>query len=316
MSGTLETAQVRICAPAKINLFFELLARRPDGFHDIETIMTTVSIYDSLIFAATESPRIDFRANWSVGLQAKSRNSASLGDIPQDNRNLVVRALHLLQRETGSAMGAWVRLTKRIPAGAGLGGGSADAAAALVAGNLGWDLGLSKRRLLELAAGLGSDVPFFLGAPAALCTGRGEQIQELPRFPKCEIVIVHPPAALGTGDVYRQSRVPAVTRRFDASFVNGKIRNAAELGDKLFNRLQQPAAEITPWISRLEKEFCRFPFIAHQMSGSGSSYFGICACQDDARRAQHQLRAAHVGHVMRAKIGMRLSMRRMRPSMN
>jgi 4-diphosphocytidyl-2-C-methyl-D-erythritol kinase len=316
MSGALQFAQVRICAPAKINLFFELLARRTDGFHGIETIMTTVSIYDSLSFTATESPEIDFRADWSVGLQASSRKTAFLGEIPQDNRNLVVRALHLLQREVDSAMGAKVRLTKRIPAGAGLGGGSADAAAALVAGNLGWNLDLSKQRLGELAAEVGSDVSFFLGAPTALCTGRGEQIQELPRLPRCEIVVVHPPVALGTAEVYRQSRVPTVARRFDSAFVTGQIRHPAGLGNILFNRLQQPAAEISPWISRLETEFCKAPFVAHQMSGSGSSYFGICATQDDARRAEHKLRAARIGHVVRAKSGMPLSVRPMRPSMN
>lgn len=315
MSGALQLAQVKICAPAKVNLFLELLGRRPDGFHDVETIMTTVSVHDSLSFTATERSRIEFSANWSAGWQAKNQDSVPLGDVPHDNRNLVVRALNLLQREAGFAGGAQVRLTKRIPVGAGLGGGSADAAAALVAGNLGWNLDLSKQRLLELAAELGSDVPFFLGAPTALCTGRGEQIRELPRLPSCEVVIVYPPAALRTAEVYRQSRIPATAHRFDAAFINGQIRHAAELGTKMFNRLQIPAAEISPWISRLEKEFCKVPFVAHQMSGSGSSYFGICASQDDARRAHHQLRAAKIGQVMRAKSGMPLSVR-MGPSMN
>ena len=121
MPSALQIAQVRICAPAKINLFFELLARRPDGFHDVETIMTTVNVYDSLSFTATESPEIEFCANWSVGWRASNRTTEFPGDIPQDDRNLVVRALRSLQRETGSAMGAQVWLTKRIPAGAGLG---------------------------------------------------------------------------------------------------------------------------------------------------------------------------------------------------
>ena len=316
MPGAPDVAQVRICAPAKINLFFELLARRPDGFHDVETVMTTVSLCDSLSFSATGKPRIDFRASWSLGMQAKQRKSLVFGDIPQDENNLVVRALHLLQRRTGSQLGARVDLRKRIPSGAGLGGGSADAAAALVAGNLGWGLGLDKQCLLELAAELGSDVSFFLGSPTAVCTGRGEHVQEIPHLPRCEIVIVHPPETLATSKVYRRSQVPTVARHCDPAFMNGSLRHAREIGKTMFNRLQTPAAEISPWIHRLEKEFGKAPFVAHQMSGSGSSYFGVCACQDDARRAQHQLRAANIGYVMRAKTGIPLSVERMRPSRN
>ena len=304
MSGAHRDAQLVILAPAKVNLFFELLARRDDGFHDVQTVMTTIHLCDTLAFTARhETPSIDFHAEWSSGLRARGRTSTFFGELPQDDSNLVLRALGLLQRATNTSAGANVRLVKRIPAGGGLGGGSSDAAAALMAGNTGWNLGLSRSRLRVLAAELGSDVPFFLGGTAALCTGRGEQLTPLPPFPRLHVVLVRPPESLSTGDVYRRSVVPAKPYSTPSPFIAGTIRSAANLQHILFNRLQRAAGEMSHWIPRLEQEFAKAPFVAHQMSGSGSVYFGICKSTHDAKRAQQQLRAANVGHVIRAKLG-------------
>jgi 4-diphosphocytidyl-2-C-methyl-D-erythritol kinase len=196
-----------------------------------------------------------------------------------------------------------------------VGGASSDAAAALVAANLGWNLGWSRERLAELAAELGSDVPFFLGCiavgglrgdsvgglrgSAAICRGRGERIETLRAARLC-MVIVRPPVGLSTAEVYRRCR-PASS---PASVQN--LRQALECGmgpraaRHLANRLQAPAVELTPWIERLAEEFSRQDCLGHQMSGSGSSYFGICRSDRHARRVAARLRARRAGTVCAA----------------
>lgn len=322
MIGVTRDSQLLISAPAKINLFFELIAKRPDGFHNVETIMSSISLCDTLSFQSRPNfAAIQFTAKWALGLRALShqsntRQSASFGDLPQDDSNLVVRALHLMQQTTGTTTGALVQLVKRIPSGAGLGGGSSDAAAALVAGNLGWNLGLSAQELHKLAEQLGSDVPFFLGTELAKCTGRGEILTALPKMPAIDIVLVRPPESLATGSVFRKATIPAKPNAIPKQF-EGRIRSASDLRDTLFNRLQSAAEECTPWITRLERVFSQLPMIvAHQMSGSGSTYFGICRNRDDAKRAQRRLRAMNIGHVMRARTGSASYVSQVDPSTN
>jgi len=149
-----------VWAPAKVNLFLEVLARRPDGYHEINTLMVTVSLYDTLEFKE--------EASGAIRLRCDQPNLSTGAD------NLVVRAAELLRRRSGCARGADIGLAKRIPLAAGLAGGSTDAAAALVGLNRLWGLGLAEAELAGLAAELGSDIPFFFAAPAAWCTGRRE----------------------------------------------------------------------------------------------------------------------------------------------
>lgn len=323
MSGAPFDAQLVVTAPAKVNLFFELLARRPDGFHDVETVMTTISLCDTLAFETASNDTIHFQARWAHGLASRERISNYFGDLPQDESNLAVRALNLLRESTGTKMGGRVRLVKRIPSGAGLGGGSSDAAAALIAGNLGWKLGLSKQHLMQLGGELGSDIPFFVStfgkqkaATLGLCTGRGEKIRTLPNIPATELILVRPPESLGTADVYRQSQVPVEPLRVARDFEQGNIRSACGLRNAVFNRLEQPARELTGWIDRLEFAFSKLPFVVHQMSGSGSTYFGVCKNGTDAQRAQQQLRAANIGHVIRARTGTAMGLYHAKPSTN
>jgi 4-diphosphocytidyl-2-C-methyl-D-erythritol kinase len=156
---------------------------------------------------------------------------------------------------------------------------------------------------MGLAGQLGSDVPFFLGTSLALCSGRGERLTALPAIPSMEVVLIRPPVSLGTADVYRRSTVPADPRKIPTQFMNGTIRSASGLPGMLFNRLQTTACQLSHWLPQIEDEFSRAPFVAHQMSGSGSTYFGICRTRQDAKRAQQQLRAASVGCVIRTKTG-------------
>jgi 4-diphosphocytidyl-2-C-methyl-D-erythritol kinase len=303
-------SHVEVLAPAKLNLFLEVLARRPDGYHEIETLMAAVGIYDMLTFAAMDEDVIQLDCRWAAGLAARWQAARRLrpttqiddefGDLPSEPDNLAWKAVTLLRKHSGIKRGARISLVKRIPAAAGLGGASSDAAAALVAANLGWNLNWPIEQLAELAAVLGSDVRFFLTSGTALCRGRGEQVQPLRPAP-LHVVVVRPPVGLATPQVYRRCRpaiAPASAQKVQKALECG---NAAGVARGLINRLQQPAAELTPWIERLQKEFSRQDCLGHQMSGSGSSYFGIFRQARHAGRVASRLRARQAGTVYAAR---------------
>jgi len=178
------STHIEVLTPAKVNLYLEVLTRRADGFHEIDTVMAGVSIYDSLRFEAIRGSEIRLNCRWGLGCanlppdaNGDLPHEPLYSDIPGGSENLVWRAVELLRKAGGLERGASIELVKRIPAAAGLGGGSSDAAAALVAANYGWNLNLPQEQLRELAAELGSDVPFFLSGlssgGAARCRGRG-----------------------------------------------------------------------------------------------------------------------------------------------
>jgi 4-diphosphocytidyl-2-C-methyl-D-erythritol kinase len=223
-------------------------------------------------------------------------NGSGLGDLPPPERNIVFKTASLLQERSGCGRGAEIRLLKRIPSAAGLGGASSDAAAVLVAANIVWQLSWSDERLAELAAELGSDIPFFLGNGSAICRGRGERIEAIGPV-HLHIVVVRPPVGLSTPQVYRgcqPASTPASVSKLQAGLRRG---NWDEIKSALVNRLEDPAARLTPWIGRLRKEFENAGCIAQQMSGSGSSYFGICENARHARRVVGRVRSKQVGMV-------------------
>ncbi len=152
---------INMKAPAKINLFLEILGKRDDGFHEIETIMQEIDLVDKLQFEEIEE---------GVRLECSNRN------VPVNEDNLVCKAAMLIQNECGIKKGVSISLEKNIPVGAGLGGGSSDAATTLKALNLLWDIGLNDEELMTFAGKLGSDIPFFIKGKTALCCGRGEKI--------------------------------------------------------------------------------------------------------------------------------------------
>ena len=186
---------IEVLAPAKLNLFLEVLAKRSDGFHEIETLMVPIGWYDIALISRPIRRRISL---------ACEQVTQSSDPVPTGDDNLVVRAVKLLRDRSGTSQGARLRLVKRIPAASGLAGGSSDAAAALVAANLGWQLNWPREQLASLAAELGSDVPFFLGRGPAICRGRGE--------------IMEPVAGIGAAMVCRRT---ASRRTFDSGRVSG-----------------------------------------------------------------------------------------------
>lgn len=274
--------QWAVDAPAKINLFFEVLARRSDGYHEIETLMCPIGLYDTVLFSPNESGRVDL---------ACVKSARSGGDeLPADGRNLVVRAIELLRERTGCRQGAEVRLIKRIPMQAGLGGGSSDAAAALVVASHAWGLNVGPAELRQWAAELGSDVPFFLGCGSAVCRGRGEFVEPTPGG-GLSFVVVRPDEGLSTAEVYRHCRPPEQPRSVGPAVAALRRGDAFALGRALFNRLESAAASLSPWIEQLHRVFARLDLCGYQMSGSGTAFFGVCRHARHARTAAMRLTA-------------------------
>ncbi|MEX0818058.1 MAG: 4-(cytidine 5'-diphospho)-2-C-methyl-D-erythritol kinase, partial [Pirellulaceae bacterium] len=308
-------ASVVVETPAKLNLFLELLAKRLDGFHEIETLMTAINIYDRLYVTGLSEGQTQLTCRWASGMEALTasrngnRSAANLDALPMGSDNIVWKAVEQLRQRAGTAAGIAVHLVKRIPAAAGLGGASSDAAAVLMAANRVWRLGWSQSQLAEVGADIGSDVPFFLasrasGSGMAICRGRGERIESLTNMPPLHFVLTRPPAGLSTPRVYQQCKVPSTPASVDP--LVAALRRGDHLAGKLlWNRLQPPAEALSPWISRLSALFARTDCLGHQMSGSGSSYFGICRSARHARRLASRIRAAGLGVTFQATTALR-----------
>ena len=248
-------------APAKINLLLRVGGRRPDGYHEVASLMARVDIADTLTLAPAARTVVD-----CPGLDG--------GDT------LVTRALQAFANavEPGTApAGFHAVLAKRIPAGAGLGGGSSDAAAALRAANQLCGDPLSAAQLAGLAATIGSDVPFFLGPPSAIARGRGEQVTPGPALPPVGVVLAFPGRPLATRDVYEAYR-PAVSEvAAAADAIPARIGSLVELADLVANDLAPVAEQLEPGCRALRLALTARGAAAASVTGSGSAVFGLFA---------------------------------------
>ncbi|MBD3676069.1 MAG: 4-(cytidine 5'-diphospho)-2-C-methyl-D-erythritol kinase [Planctomycetaceae bacterium] len=295
MQMTREEFGWRVEAPAKLNLFLEITGKRPDGFHDIETVMTTVGLFDTLDFKEVTTESISLQC---FAAEIPNGHSIDVDAIPTDDSNLVIRAAKLLRNHAGNRQGVEISLHKRIPAEAGLAGGSSDAAATLAALNRLWALNLSRTELQSLAAELGSDIPFFLAdSPWAVCRGRGEIIEPLPSCQPFWTVIVRPPVGLSTADVYRACRPSANPRSAQPLIETICSGRLDELEQHLHNSLQAPAEQLCPLLEQVKQAFEAESFLAHQMSGSGTAWFGICRTETEARDIAANLASQSLGHL-------------------
>ncbi len=263
-------------APAKLNVFLEVLARRADGYHEVATLMVAVSLFDTLLFEEGAPGRLELTCDDPR--------------LPAGPENLVCRAADRLRERTGCTKGARVRLVKRIPLAAGLAGGSSDAAAALAGLNRLWGLGLGAGELAALAAEVGSDVPFFLGGPAAWCTGRGERVAPAQVGGRFWFVLVCPPFGLSTAAVYGRVRPPATP--VDGADVRAALGagDADALGRHLHNRLQEAAEELRPELAGCRARLAACRSAGCLMSGSGTTLFAVCRDRAEALRVAHELR--------------------------
>ncbi len=264
--------QLQITAPAKINLTLDITGIRPDGYHELVTVMHQISLADTVTL--TRQPE---------GLLLDPGHP----ELPDDARNLAWRAAELMQQKYRFSGGLAIRIEKRIPIEAGLAGGSTDAAAVITGINRLFGLGLSPAELQTCGAELGADVPFCIAGGTALCTGRGDVMQPLPASPHLYMVLVKPDFSLSTATVYRQfDRLTQVHRpRHDLFLPVWKEGRLQDLPATMGNVLQDASLVLHPEIQHPIDRLRALGAIAAQMSGSGPSVFGIFPDAAAARRA-------------------------------
>jgi len=289
----------RVTVPCKVNLFLEVLGKRDDGYHSLDTLMMAVSLVDELEITQRMDDRLELLIEFPNGLGHPLDVDDQAWSIPADQSNLVVRALGRLRwkLDKGSS-GATVRLIKRIPAMAGLGGGSADAAAALVLGLLLWGTNNDYRVVREIASELGSDINFFLegqrnGFWLARCTGRGETIEPLECLSPIHFVIVHPPRGCGTREVFAALGQESLSRQrqLPGTLLKGlKEGDVKTVGGGMFNRLENAAMRTTDWIDRSRRQIDRYDHHGQCMTGSGSARFCLCETSEQAEKIVRELR--------------------------
>jgi len=262
-------------AYAKLNLYLEVLGKRPDGYHDLWSIFHLISLCDELRFEHSESGRI-----------ALSCNNQHL---PVNEKNLVVKAARLLQDQipgpAGDKPGAKISLTKNIPVGAGLGGGSSDAAAALLGLAELWGMELSPVELHRMALSLGSDVPFFLTGGTALVTGRGENIKTLDWRQTYHFVVVYPGFGVSTAWAYKNLKISLTKEPGFSKIPNYDVLLGPDpkpLSNLLYNDLEKAVVSPHPQIEQIRRQLVQSGALGALMSGSGSSVFGIFPDADTA----------------------------------
>ena len=280
-----------IFAPAKLNLSLVVLGKRADGFHEIESLMVPVTLHDTLSVRATTALGINLRVIFG-GRLAHPSAAALRRDVPSDASNLVVRAAQALADEAGVEQGLDVELVKAIPSGAGLGGGSSDAAAVLLAASRAWKLNWPRERLAAIGATIGSDIPFFFAGGGTIASGRGEQIQPVT-IPPFWAVIACPAVGLSTAAVYARC-APDVSQhgtatRLAQALSQGRLSQALSL---LHNALEQPARELCPEVERLLADFTRAGAVRPLLTGSGSACFAMTRTFMEARHIAARLEAA------------------------
>ena len=265
-------------ASAKVNLALEVLGKRADGYHEIATVLQAVDLFDRIAVETADS----------LSLHTDDP------DLPTDEGNLVMRAARLLQKAAGIETGARIRLQKRIPVAAGLGGGSSDAAATLWGLSRLWKLRWPTARLQELAVELGMDVPFFLGAGRAVARGRGEQLAPLPGGGGYALVLVNPRVPLSTREVY--GRVPTGWRAepvgTDRVIEALRTRNVNRVAAALTNNLEGLVEPVLPVIGRMKAALLAAGALGAIMSGSGPTVFGMARSLDHARQIRSRVSRA------------------------
>ena len=274
---------MRIQAFGKINLYLDVLDRRPDGFTNIETIFQTVSLHDTLTFELRDR-----------GLTMTCSDPA----LEHGSSNLVLKSAMLLQKRTGCDRGIHVHLDKRIPVAGGMAGGSVDSAATLRALNTIWELGLDAAALADCALALGSDVPYCLSGGTTAASGRGEILESLEPLPESWFVLVQPALGISAGAVYNH---PALTRNTEPR-VDGRtlsFRRAmtqlreGRVAELMFNRMESAIFVMHPELAELKAHMLVAGCTAAVVSGSGPTLVGLCEDSADATAIAMRLHHLH-----------------------
>ncbi|NOT01247.1 MAG: 4-(cytidine 5'-diphospho)-2-C-methyl-D-erythritol kinase [Phycisphaerales bacterium] len=276
-------AALRGKSPSKVNLSLEILGRRVDGFHEIRSVVLGVGLFDELDIASTDDGSIELTCDDPA--------------LPTDDTNLVVQAALALKRHCGTPdHGARIRLTKRIPVAAGLGGGSGNAAVALQALNRLWGTGLDDDALRSIGASIGSDVPLFFAMPSSMVGGRGEEVTPVELAWSGWVLLVFAGVAVSTADVYRAwragDRSVAVADRAERLLL---ARSAAEVGALCVNELEPAIFRVAPIVGELHKAVQRAGAGHARISGAGQTAYVLFDDPEEAGALRRKLDECGVG---------------------
>jgi 4-diphosphocytidyl-2-C-methyl-D-erythritol kinase len=257
---------------AKVNLYLRVAGKRSDGFHEICTVFQTISLHDVLTFRDADSLQM----------------TCSDPSVPVDSANLVIRAAQMLGERSGTNRGAHIHLQKNIPSPGGLGGGSSNAAIALIGLERLWGASLPASELRVIAARLGSDIPFFLTGGTALGTGRGENVEHIADIEEPYMIVVTPDIGVATSDAY--SALAAANLTFDGSDRILRVcRNEAQSLDlhhtAMTNDFERPLFAAFPEIGEVKQELLRLGAVNALLSGTGASVFAIFDKQETRQTA-------------------------------
>ncbi len=263
---------LRIEAPAKVNYRLDVLCKRPDGYHELRMIMQRIDLCDAVDITLTDTPGI--------------RVTCGRAGVPDGPANIAWRAADILLRQAGMTAGVDIRITKRIPVAAGMGGGSSDGAAVLMGVNELLDLGLTDERLMEIGVTLGADVPFFIFKKTALAEGIGERLTAVERVPAAWLVIVNPNFPVSTAWVYQNLQLTTGT---DIIKLSRFYESVADLCAVLSNDLESVTIRQYPAIAEIKRRLVAAGACGALMSGSGPTVFGVFGDEAGARRAAGEL---------------------------
>jgi 4-diphosphocytidyl-2-C-methyl-D-erythritol kinase len=264
---------VRILSPAKINLFLRITGRRADGYHNLLSLMCRVGLFDEIRLRPATSP---------------VRLKCSDPSLPRGESNLAVRAAVSFFEALGRAEGVEITLKKRIPVSAGLGGGSSIAASVLMGLNHANGHPFSRSQLQRLGRRLGADVPFFICETPALASGIGDILEPCPNLPMFHIILICPPFAVSTAEVYRQLNLRLTNCPKQLTKARFK-KEGFDPGRHLCNDLESVTEVLHPEIAALKRRLLGYGALGALMTGSGGSVFGLFGDADHARRAAGSL---------------------------
>ena len=271
--------EISLKALAKINLGLDVVRRREDGYHEVRMVMQTIHLYDRLDIKRVEEPGIRIESNLSF--------------LPVNEDNLIYKAGKMLMDEFGITEGVEVRLNKRIPVAAGMAGGSTDAAAMLYGMNQIFDLGLSRKDLMERGVKIGADVPYCIMRGTALAEGIGEELSPLPPMVKCPVLIAKPQISVSTKFVYENLKLDNVEHPdIDALIADIQKKDLEKICADMGNVLETVTIPAYPIIDDIKKCMMDNGATGAMMSGSGPTVFGLFADEETAEAAYEAMKAS------------------------
>lgn len=270
--------KVSVKAPAKINLTLDVLHKRPDGYHEVEMIMTTIDLADRIHLELLPDKKITIDCSASF--------------VPIDERNLTYQAAKKLQERFQVEWGVSIYIDKQIPVAAGLAGGSTDAAATIKGLNQLWNLGLSLEEMVSVGTELGSDVAFCLYGGTALATGRGEIITPLSPLPPCWVILAKPPLGVSTGNIYSKLNVNELEERPNTLAMKQALAegNFSQVAKYLCNVLETVTLKEHPQVLQIKQQMKKFGADGVLMSGSGPTVYGLTQKMSRVQRIYNGLR--------------------------